>query len=107
MPKDEQAAEGPAEKKAELEGAEDIGGVKELVELGKSKGYVTLDDVNDALDEDVTDQDDIENVLQVLRDSSVVVRGDELEAATAIAKAPATKTPAKRAATATAAAKPG
>ncbi|MFT5042413.1 MAG: RNA polymerase primary sigma factor [Hyphomicrobiaceae bacterium] len=96
MPKDEEVAEGPAEIETELEAADEIGGVRELVELGKSKGYVTLDDVNDALDEDVTEQDDIENVLQVLRDSSVVVRGEELDPASTV-KSPAAKPVAKRA----------
>lgn len=93
MSKDEQTAEGPLEQDTDT--AEEIGGVKELVELGKSKGYVTLDDVNDALDEDVTEQDDIESVLQVLADSKVDVRGDDGAAGPA-AKVPAPRTTAKR-----------
>jgi RNA polymerase primary sigma factor len=96
MPKQQQAVEGPAEGRADEEAADEIGGVKELVELGKSKGYVTLDDVNDALDEDVTDHEDIESVLQVLRDSNVDVRSDEIGPDVVVPKAPAAKPAAKR-----------
>jgi RNA polymerase primary sigma factor len=53
-------------------------GVRELVELGKAKGYVTYDDVNELLDEDVTEEADIEDVLLTLREYHVEVR-DEAE----------------------------
>ena len=52
----------------------EIGGVKELVKLGKEKGYVTYDDVNELLDDDVTEESDIEDVLVTLRESHVEVQ---------------------------------
>ncbi|RMF24089.1 MAG: hypothetical protein D6760_04095, partial [Deltaproteobacteria bacterium] len=55
----------------------DIAGVKELVELGKSKGYVTYDDVNELLDDAITEEGDIEDVLITLRESHVEVREEE------------------------------
>jgi len=55
-------------------------GVRELVELSKTKGYVTYDDVNELLDEDVTEEADIEDVLLTLREYHVEVR-DEAEPA--------------------------
>ena len=55
-------------------------GVRELVELSKTKGYVTYDDVNELLDEDVTEEADIEDVLVTLREYHVEVR-DEAEPA--------------------------
>ncbi len=59
--------------------AEDANGVADLVKLGKSKGFVTYDEVNDALDDDVTDEGEIEAVLSLLRDSKVEIREDESE----------------------------
>ncbi len=49
-------------------------GVDDLVKLGKKQGYVTFDDVNAILDQSVTDQDDIEEVLETLRSSEIDVR---------------------------------
>ena len=57
-------------------GEEQIAGVQELVALGKSKGFVTFEEVNDLMDSEITDQENIENVLQVLQASSVEVRDD-------------------------------
>ena len=56
----------------------EIGGVEELIKLGKAKGYVTYDEVNELLDDDVTDESDIEDVLTTLRESHVEVR-EEVE----------------------------
>jgi RNA polymerase primary sigma factor len=64
---------------------EDTSGVRELIELGKSKGYVTLDDVHEALDPDVVEQDDILGVLAALREGHIEVR----DGATAAVKAEA------------------
>ncbi len=52
----------------------EIGGVEALIKLGKSKGYVTYDEVNELLDDDVTEEADIEDVLTTLRESHVEVR---------------------------------
>ncbi|MFN2427013.1 MAG: RNA polymerase sigma factor RpoD [Candidatus Binatia bacterium] len=53
---------------------EEVSGVRELLELGKSKGYVTLDDVHEALDPEMVEQDDILGVLATLREGHVEVR---------------------------------
>ena len=69
------------EKKSKPSKAKDsheIGGVEELIKLGKAKGYVTYDEVNELLDDDVTDESDIEDVLTTLRESHVEVR-EEVE----------------------------
>jgi RNA polymerase primary sigma factor len=54
----------------------EIAGVEELVTLGKKKGFVTYDDVNELLDDDVTDGGDIDDVLHALRDRKVEVRDE-------------------------------
>jgi len=57
--------------------AKQVAGVKELVALGKTKGYVTYDDVNELLDDEVTEEGDIEDVLLTLRESHVEIREDD------------------------------
>ncbi|MEE8311240.1 MAG: RNA polymerase sigma factor RpoD [Candidatus Binatia bacterium] len=79
--------------RASSKGGKPAAGVKQLVELGRTKGYVTYDDVNDLLDDGITDENDIEDVLHTLRESHVEVRdGDapavEVEPAPAAARAP-------------------
>jgi RNA polymerase primary sigma factor len=53
---------------------EEVSGVRELLELGKTKGYVTLDDVHEALDPELVEQDDILGVLTALREGHIEVR---------------------------------
>ncbi len=53
---------------------EEVTGVRELLELGKTKGYVTLDDVHEALDPEMVEQDDIIGVLAALREGHIEVR---------------------------------
>jgi RNA polymerase primary sigma factor len=53
---------------------EEISGVRELLELGKTKGYVTLDDVHEALDPEMVEQEDILGVLTALREGHIEVR---------------------------------
>ncbi len=77
---DKAANESPAKDTA------DIAGVKELVQLGKTKGYVTYDDVNELLDDAVTEEGDIEDVLITLRESHVEVREDEAPVADPLPK---------------------
>jgi RNA polymerase primary sigma factor len=62
---------------------EDASGVRELLELGRTKGFVTLDDVHEALDPDVVEQDDIAGVLAVLREGQIEVRDGTAPAAKA------------------------
>ena len=54
---------------------------RELLELGKSKGYVTLDDVHEALDPEMVEQDDILGVLAALREGHIEVRDGAATAA--------------------------
>ena len=56
----------------------EVGGVKELVQLGKTKGYVTYDDVNELLDDEITDENEIEDVLVTLRESHVEIREEDV-----------------------------
>jgi RNA polymerase primary sigma factor len=62
---------------------EEVSGVRELLELGKTKGYVTLDDVHEALDPEMVEQEDILGVLTALREGHIEVR----DGATATVKA--------------------
>jgi len=66
---------------AELVEDEEVSGVRELLELGKTKGYVTLDDVHEALDPEMVEQDDILGVLALLREGHVEVRDGAAAAA--------------------------
>jgi RNA polymerase primary sigma factor len=63
-----------------------VAGVEALIKLGKSKGYVTYDDVNELLDDDVTEESEIEDVLTTLRESHVEIR-EEGDAAAEAASA--------------------
>ena len=83
MPKKERTAKSNGDKGKHAEKS----GVKELVELGKTKGYVTYDDVNELLDEDITEEAEIEDVLITLREYQVEVRDEVQEAEPAAAPA--------------------
>jgi RNA polymerase primary sigma factor len=74
--------------------SQQVAGVEELLALGKSKGFVTYDDVNELLDEDVTEEGDIEDVLVTLRESQVEIRDDDSSTGTDV-PAPATRRTAK------------
>jgi len=65
------------------------GGVRELLELGKTKGYVTLDDVHEALDPELVEQDDILGVLAALREGHIEVRDGGVAAVKADVAEPA------------------
>jgi RNA polymerase primary sigma factor len=60
---------------------EENSGVRELLELGKTKGYVTLDDVHEALDPEMVEQDEILGVLAALREGHIEVRDGSAAAA--------------------------
>ncbi len=51
-------------------------GFEELVKLGKDKGFVTYDEINEFLEDGVTDQADIEEVFAALRENKVELRED-------------------------------
>jgi len=68
------------------EASEEIAGVEELLKLGKSKGYVTYDEVNELLDDSITEEGEIEGVLITLRESQVEVREEEAPVAAPLPK---------------------
>ena len=70
------AASGAAQNGTASE-AKPTAGVEKLVKLGKSKGYVTYDDVNELLDEGITEENEIEDVLHTLKERQVEVRDNE------------------------------
>ena len=52
---------------------EDKKNIRSLIELGKSKGYVTYEDVNDYLAEDEVDSGDLDSVFNKLSDERIDV----------------------------------
>lgn len=49
-----------------------------LIALGKKKGYLTYDEVNDVLPEDITSSDDIDEVFEMLNDEDIQIVDNEL-----------------------------
>ncbi|HXC50968.1 MAG TPA: RNA polymerase sigma factor RpoD [Candidatus Limnocylindrales bacterium] len=68
---------------------EEVTGVRELLELGRTKGFVTLDDVHEALDPEMVEQDEILGVLAALREGHIEVRDGTATAAKAEGAEPA------------------
>ncbi len=48
-------------------------GVQQLIDLGKSKGYLTYDEVNDALPSNVVSADQIDDVMSMLGDEDIEI----------------------------------
>src|SRR5260221_8724434 len=59
-------------------------GVQQLIELGKSKGYLTYEEVNDALPTNVVSADQIDDVMSMLGDEDIEI----VDAATQVKIAP-------------------
>ncbi|MFI5300282.1 MAG: sigma-70 family RNA polymerase sigma factor, partial [Polyangiales bacterium] len=53
------------------EAAEREAGVRQLIELGKSKGYLTYEDVNEALPSNMVSADQIDDVMALLGDEDI------------------------------------
>jgi RNA polymerase primary sigma factor len=51
----------------------DIKGVKKLIDLGKEKGYLTYDDVNDMLPSDIVSPDQIDDVMSIFGEMDIEV----------------------------------
>src|ERR1700735_327805 len=49
--------------------------VQQLIEMGKSKGFLTYDEVNDALPADMAAPDQMDDVLGVLGDEGIEIVG--------------------------------
>jgi len=45
--------------------------VKKLIAMGKSKGYLTYEEVNDALPEDMITPDDLEDVMDLFSEKEI------------------------------------
>ena len=58
--------------------------VQQLIEMGKSKGFLTYDEVNDALPADMVAADQMDDVLGVLGDEDIEI----VDAATQVKIAP-------------------
>ncbi len=56
-------------------------GVKQLIELGKEKGFLTYDEINEFLDEDIEDSEEFDELLDLLSSLNiqVVAHEDEYE----------------------------
>src|SRR5258708_1364967 len=59
-------------------------GVQQLIDLGKSKGYLTYEEVNDALPANVVSADQIDDVMSMLGDEDIEI----VDAATQVKIAP-------------------
>ena len=65
-----------------VEGA--VGGINEkirqLIRLSKEQGYLTFDDINEALPESVENQEEIDNVLSILQNLEIeILEPDQVE----------------------------
>jgi RNA polymerase primary sigma factor len=65
-------------------GAELAGGINEkirqLIRLSKEQGYLTFDDINEALPESVENQEEIDNVLSILQNLEIeILEQDQVE----------------------------
>ncbi len=52
-------------------------GIKELVNLGKEKGYLLYDEVNDFLPDDIDSSDDLDNIFDMFGDAGIEVIDSE------------------------------
>jgi len=49
-----------------------------LIAIGKKKGYLTYDEVNDFLPEHIVSSDDIDEVFEILNDEDIQIVDNEL-----------------------------
>ena len=54
--------------------------VKELIKLGKDRGYLTYGEINDHLPEDLVDADQVEDIVSMFSDLGIMVHEDGLDA---------------------------
>ena len=47
--------------------------IKELIAKGKEQGYLTYAEVNDHLPEDISDPDQVEDIIQMMNDMGIKV----------------------------------
>jgi len=56
-------------------------GKDQLLEIGKEKGYVTYDDINEYISEDLVEADELESLFDILSEKGIQILEDEAEAA--------------------------
>jgi len=56
-------------------------GKDQLLEIGKEKGYVTYDDINEYVSEDLVESDELESLFDILSEKGIQILEDEAEAA--------------------------
>ncbi|HMD60011.1 MAG TPA: RNA polymerase sigma factor region1.1 domain-containing protein, partial [Opitutaceae bacterium] len=61
-----------------------VGGINEkirqLIRLSKEQGYLTFDDINEALPESIENQEEIDNVLSILQNLEIeILEPDQVE----------------------------
>ncbi len=54
-------------------------GVKELINLGKEKGYLLYDEVNDVLPDDIHSSEDLDNIFYLFGDAGIELIDSEQE----------------------------
>jgi len=47
--------------------------IKELINRGREQGYLTYDEVNDHLPDDISDPDQVEDIIQMINDMGIRV----------------------------------
>ncbi len=60
----------------------DVKEIQQLISLGKEKGFLTYEEVNDALPDDVVSADQLDDVLSMFDEMDIEVVGDEEEGQT-------------------------
>ena len=53
--------------------------VKELIALGKERGYLTYGEINDHLPEDLVDADQVEDIVSMFSDLGIMVHEDGMD----------------------------
>ena len=54
--------------------------IRHLIRLSKEQGYLTFDDINEALPESVENQEEIDNVLSILQNLEIeILEPDQVE----------------------------
>ena len=71
----EKEVDAPEEAEAILFGEEDLenSGLRELLDKGKDQGFLTYQEINSMLPEDISDPDQVEETIQMLMDVGIEV----------------------------------
>jgi RNA polymerase primary sigma factor len=71
--------------------------IRHLIRLSKEQGYLTFDDINEALPESVENQEEIDNVLSILQNLEIeILEPDQVETTRRARKRPKRKRAAPR-----------